>query len=63
MFVLKLNNLCISERFNKTFYISFLLQNILVNSKHKNSNSKRDFVFKTSFERLYSRFLNPKTQK
>ena len=41
------------KHFTSVFYfkISF------VNSKHENSNSKEDFVFKTSFERSYSRFL------
>ena len=60
--------LCSQKAGMKCLYqnlITFVFQKALIKhfasvfyfSKNENTNSKVDFVFKTSFERLYSRFL------
>jgi len=52
------NVICISESFNTNISQQFFYSKITcVNSQHKNTNSKDDFVLKTKFKRSFERFL------
>ena len=42
----------------RTFHSNFDNKITLVNSQHKNTNSKGSFVLKLGFKRSYKRFLN-----